>query len=204
LGTKPPWGVGRSAFSLEEIVVMRRVTVTSLGDPGSFTLTDKTDPLYYIARYSHEQSMNLYLLQSNSFAWEQDEDSDISAIQTAWETYLPTFEAWAESAIAASSSGSSIPDIPSLPLIPATTVEGILIQLALKYGLALLAKWLEAKLIGDTEGSEVAQILRRAMLKNAGTPQEFSIFEQLSNVPLELIFSSLGEYKDMFYSDRED
>jgi hypothetical protein len=83
-------------------------------------------------------------------------------------------------------------------------VEGILIQLALKYGLALLAKWLEAKLIGHTEGGEVAQILRRAMLKNAGTPQEFSIFEQLANVPLELIFSSLGEYKDMFYSDRED
>lgn len=55
---------------------MREVTAYSLGNPGTFDITDKNDPLYYIARFNHEMSVNLYNLQQAGWEFRQGTDLD--------------------------------------------------------------------------------------------------------------------------------
>lgn len=181
---------------------MLETYVTSLGDPGSFTLTDKSDPLYYIARFAHEQSMNLYALESESFKWEQEQAADIAAVQTPLETYVTDFASWLTTAIANSSEGIVPVAPPPLPSLPNLPVSGIIVGIVLKALAHLVVKWLEGKLNPNTEAKEIAQVLRDAFIGETPAEETYPLIEQLANTPLEIILSMKGGYQEAFYSDR--
>jgi hypothetical protein len=77
--------------------------------------------------------------------------------------------------------------------------QGFLFRLFVQVGIA----WLEKKLSSSTDAGELAQILRKAMLKGEDE-NEYAILEQLSNTPLEIIISKEGDYQDICYSDRPE
>jgi hypothetical protein len=90
-------------------------TVYSLGDPGTFDITDKTDPQYYIARFSHEMSENFYNLQTAGFDFNQMEATDYAAFENAYDTYRALIVTWFTTAIGESNDGDPITAVPALP-----------------------------------------------------------------------------------------
>jgi hypothetical protein len=185
---------------------MLQQQVQSLGNPGTFDITDKTDPLYYIARFSHEMSMNFYQLNSQSFEFRQMEDTDFSSMEDEVDTYFALVKSWISNAVNASDAGNPIPSAPSFPMLTDTVEflqggswQGFLFRLFVQVGIA----WLEKKLSSSTDAGELAQILRKAMLKGEDE-DEYAILEQLSNTPLEIIISKEGDYQDICYSDRPE
>jgi hypothetical protein len=182
---------------------MKETPVLSLGAPGSFLLTDKTDPLYYIARLSHEQSMNLYAMETAGFRLEQDEDTDVTGMQTILNTWFSDLDTWMLNAATASDAGLPVPAPPAPPTLPGKTIEGILLTLFIKLVVRLVVSWLEKKLNPDKQAGEIAQILKDALIASNGTG-EYPILTQLANTPLEIILSKSGDYVDFFYSDRPE
>lgn len=180
---------------------MLEETIYSLGAPGTFDITDKTDPLYYIARFSHEMSQNFYNLQTEGFVWRQDESSDIASIISDFDTYATSLESWFTSAVAASNDDLPIPAPPSVPALPGSPLLGIILSVLVRILIRIFVDWLRKKLDPATEALEIARVLKKALLKQ-GPTEEYSLVELLANTPLEIILSRIGEYQDYLYSDR--
>ena len=177
---------------------MKETNVVSLGDPGTFDITDKTDPMYYIARYAHEQSMNLRALEVGAFRWEQDEDSDITAIQTDLDAYAVLLDTWFFDAVAASEGGLPIPAPPTVPALPGKTIGQILLSLFIRIAIRIIINWLKKKLDSGTEAGEIAQVLKKGLIGVAGGT-EYSFIELLQNTPLEIIINRKDDYQDITY-----
>lgn len=175
-------------------------TIYSLGDPGTFDITDKDDPLYYLARIAHEQSVDRYNLNADGFAYRQDEGSDFSSVATAWDTFAGNLESWFASAVASSEEGWTIPAIPTLPTLPSDPMSGIILQIIFRVGVRILADWLRKKLDPDTTAKEVAQTIRKSFLDDDGNP----IMRELQHTPIRIILNRVGEYQDVFYSDLDE
>jgi hypothetical protein len=62
---------------------MVAVDLYSLGNPGTFDLTDKDDPMYYVARFNHEMSVNFYNLQTAGWEFRQSDEKEI--VETLFE-----------------------------------------------------------------------------------------------------------------------
>jgi len=171
--------------------------VYSLGDPGSFDITDKDDPMYYLARLAHEQSENLYNLNTEGFEFRQDEASDFSTIAGSWNTFGADMNTWFTNAVAASEAGTTVPAIPTLPTLPTDPVTGIVLQILFRVAVSVLGNWLKKILDPDTSAKELTQLLKAALLDSEGN----SLFYLLGNTPLEIVLSRIGEYQDFLYSD---
>jgi hypothetical protein len=174
--------------------------IYSLGNPGTFDITDKDDPLYYIARIAHEQSVDRYNLNDEGFEYRQDEGTDFSTVATAWDTYLSSLDTWYTSAVAASNAGSSIPAVPTLPTLPTDPLTNIVLQIVFRVAVQIGITWLKKKLDPNTEAKELSAILKKAFLDGDGE----SLLYVIQNTPLEIVISRHGEYQDFFYSDRPE
>jgi len=177
------------------------VNVQSLGNPGSFDITDKDDPLYYIARAAHEESMQYYALQTTGFEYRQEEVSDVTTIQASLETYLSSFAAWLEDAVEAQAEGEEIDPLPTLPAIPGLPYLQLILPIILRIGGRLLEIWLRKKLDGTTDTSELVGVLRKALLHNPGEATEFPILEILAEEKTEIVINSTGSIEDMYWSN---
>ena len=182
---------------------MLDVLVQSLGDPGTFDITDKSDPQYYIARYAHEMSLNLYWLKFYGFKWYQEEDSDYTTLQTSYETYASDMWTWFVTAVDQAESGSPISVPPAIPALPGNTLPGMLLSIFLRVAVQLTVYWLHKKLDPATDAKEICRILRQAFIGEVDST-EYPLIELLANIPLEIIFSRAGEYQDFFYTDRPE
>jgi len=173
-------------------------TLATLGNPGTFDLTDKTDPGYYIARFSHEMSLNLYNLSTDGFQFEQPVASDFDNIETSFETYSDDFYAWSVNAVAAAEAGLPIPTPPDSPTLPPSTLPGFLVTVVIKLAINLAVRWLEKKLDPNTDALEIARVLKQAFVgEHEG--EEFPLMEALKNTPLEIIINKRLEYQDFVY-----
>lgn len=179
---------------------MNAVDVYSLGNPGTFDITDKDDPMYYVARYAHEQSVNLYNLNQEDFEFRQDEMTDYTAIKTQWSTFESAMNTWFVDAVAASNAGNSVPAIPTLPTLPTDPVTGIIVQILFRVVCSVLGNWLKKILDPDTSAKEMTALLKKALLDGEGE----SLMYLLGNTPFELIVSRTGEYEDFLYSDKPE
>lgn len=177
---------------------MKTAVISSLGNPNSFDLIDKTNPLYYIARYSHEMSMNLYALSQASFQWEQGEVADYATEMAAWDVYSTSLEIWFTDAVAASDGGLPIPAPPSLPALPGISLPSLIINIVLRVGIKILINWLRKKLDPTNPAGEISQILERALLTGGGEP----LISLLAAVPLEIIVNHAGAFEDFLYRDK--
>lgn len=174
--------------------------VYSLGNPGTFDVTDKTDPMYYVARYSHELSVNLYNLQQEGFQWRQEEDTEYDSLTTALDTYGADIADWFTSAVAASNDGLPIPAPPSIPALPGGPLPSIIISLLVRIVVRILVDWLRKKLDPNTEAKEIAQMLKKIFLD----ADEESLMYLLQSQPLEIMFSKYGDYQDFLYADQPE
>jgi hypothetical protein len=177
---------------------MRITNLQSLGDPGTFDLTDKDDPQYYIARFSHECSQNLYALQQAGFTFEQPEAADFTAIETDMTTWIDAVGTWMGSAVLASESGLPVPVEPAPPAIPPKTLPGLIISIVLKIAVRAGIKWLGKKLDPDTNTDELAKILRKSFLEGEGV-DEYALIKGISNLPIRIIISKNDDYQDFLY-----
>lgn len=181
---------------------MKERTIFSQGNPGSFDLTDKDTPGYYIARASHEVSTNLYNLQSDGFKFRQMEDSDITSYKASVLSFLVSLVSWFDNAVAAANEGLPIPECPLVPEIPSEAgIPGVFISLLIKLALDIALQWLEEKLNPNTEALEIARVLKQAFIGEI-EEEEYPLIEQMANTPLEIIVSKQGDYQDFLYSDR--
>lgn len=182
---------------------MRRIDVFSLGNPGTFDIVDKDNPMYYLARIAHEQSQTLYNLQQADFELIQEEDSDFSSFEDAFDTYRSSLASWFDDAVEESEAGDPISSVPSIPdlttLIPwmgANPWTTFLIRIIIDVSI----RWLRKQLDSDTDAKELSQILRKATLKTVGE-EEFSILELLANIPVEVVISKAGEFQDIILAN---
>lgn len=178
---------------------MLEIAIPTLGNPGSLDITDKSDPLYYVARVSHEQSQILYNLNQAGFKFKQMEDSDVSSFQASVDSYLTAVAAWYVTAVQESNDGDPISSAPTVPALPNVGgVPGVFVSILLKIAVHLALKWLEKKLDPNTEAKEIAQILKQALI-GTGTGGEYPILDALANVPLEIIINRKDDYQDITY-----
>lgn len=179
-------------------------TIYSLGDPGTFDITDKTDPRYYTARFSHEMSENFYNLQTAGFDFNQMEATDYAAFENAYDTYRALIVTWFTTAIGESNDGDPITAVPALPDITSIVPWlgenpwlTFLVNLAIDLGL----EWLRGKLASGTEASEVAQVLKQALIGEIDST-EFPLLELLADKSIQIILSKYGDYQDIVYGNR--
>ncbi len=179
-------------------------TIYSLGDPGTFDITDKTDPQYYIARFSHEMSENFYNLQTAGFDFNQMEAADYTAFENAYDTYRALIVTWFTTAIGESNDGDPITAVPALPditsIIPwlgenpwLTFLANLVVDLGLE--------WLRATLASGTEASEVAQVLKQALIGEIDST-EYPLIELLASVPIEILINKFGQLQDVVLSSQ--
>jgi len=183
---------------------MLESTVYSLGDPGSFDITDKDNPQYYVAKFSHEMSKNFYDLQQDGFVWRQEENSDYSALITSFDTYAVSLDTWFTSAVSASGSDLPIPAPPTVPALPGSSLPQILMGILMRIGIRVLVDWLRKKLDSGTDAKELTRVLRKGLLGVDGESEEFSLLELLASIPIEVIVSRYGDIKDVVLSSREE
>jgi hypothetical protein len=176
---------------------MKTSTVYSLGAPGSFDITDKDDPMYYVARLAHEQSQNLYNLYTEGFQFQQDELSDFTAVSSDWDTYHAALVTWLDDAVAAQEAGTGVPAIPTPPSLPANPIAGIIMQVLVRIVVNVFVAWLKKKFDSGTATGELVHLLKTALLDGDGG----SLLYLLRNTPLEIILSSVGSYQDILYND---
>jgi hypothetical protein len=178
--------------------------VYSLGTPGTFDITDKDNPLYYIARYCHEMSQNLFNLDDEDFLFFQMEQTDMTAAETIWGDFSADVMDWIPLAVAASEAGTSIPAVPTEPNLPATPLSGTVISLAIRAAVQIFLYWLRNRLDSDTDATEIAQVLKRALLSKDGEGDEYAIIQQLANTPMEIVVSKEDSFSDVSYADRPE
>lgn len=179
---------------------MLESTVYSLGNPGTFDITDKDDPMYYISRFSHEMSKNFYDLQQDGFVWRQSENSDYSALITSFDTYAGSLETWFTTAVAASGNELPIPAPPSVPALPGSSLPQILIGILMRIGIRVLVDWLRKKLDSGTDAKELTAVLRKALIGENGESEEFPLIELLAKVPLEILLTKRGDFEDLSFA----
>lgn len=172
-------------------------TIYSLGNPGTFDITDKDDPMYYVARLAHEISVDRYNLNDAGFEYRQDELSDFTSIASDWDTWVIAIQGWLDAAVIAQEAGTTVPAIPTIPSIPSDPVSAIAIQLLFRIAGALITSWLKKRFEGGTDTGELVHLLGKALLDGDGE----SLLYLLHAVPLEIIFNRQGEYQDFLYSD---
>ena len=185
---------------------MLKSTVYSLGNPGTFDISDKDDPQYYLARYAHEMSKNLYDLNQAGFEWRQETQADFGAIETEFDGFMGDVTTWLDSAVAASMAETTIPALPAMPNLHPTyeaadggvSVWWLIIKFCLWYVLLKIKKSLE----GDSDTTEVANVLRKALLRENESEEEYSLLELLSQVPIQILFSRGGSFQDIVLSSQ--
>lgn len=183
---------------------MNKVTVQTTGDIGSFDLTDKSDPLYYIAHFSHTMAKNFYQLNQNSFEWRQNTQTDMNGIETLLDTWMGNIATWFDTAVEDSMEGDPIASIPSPPDFHTTyeatdagvSVWWLIIKFCLWYVLLRLRKSLE----GGTDVTEVANILRKALLSTNESEEEYSNLILLAQQAVRIIISQSGDMQDFLYT----
>lgn len=180
---------------------MLESTVHSEGNPGTFDITDKNDPQYYIARFSHEMSVNFYNLETAGFVWRQSENSDFSSLITSFDTYAGLLETWFTTAVAASGNDLPIPAPPSVPALPGSSLPQILIGILLRIGIRVLVDWLRKKLDSGTDAKELTAVLRKAFIGEIDST-EYPLIELLADVPLEIILNKFGDFQDIVFGSR--
>lgn len=180
-------------------------TIYSLGDPGTFDIVDKDNPQYYIARFSHEMSENFYNLQTAGFDFNQMEASDYAAFENAYDTYRALIVTWFTTAIGESHDGDPITAVPALPDITSIVPWlgenpwlTFLVNLAIDLGL----EWIRGKLASGTDASEVAQVLRQALIGEADST-EYPLIELLANKTIEIILSRAGDFQEILIGSKE-
>jgi len=179
---------------------MLESTVYSLGNPGDFDITDKDNPQYYIARFSHEMSVNYYNLQTAGFVWRQEENSDYSALIATFDTYAGSLDTWFTTAVAASGNDLPIPAPPSVPALPGSSLPQILIGILMRIGIRVLVDWLRKKLDSGTDAKELTSVLRQAFIGENGESEEFPLLELLAKVPLEILLTKRGNFEDVAFA----
>lgn len=175
---------------------MLESTVDSLGNPGSFDITNKDDPQYYIARFSHEMSLNFYNMETAGFVWRQSENSDFSSLIASFDTYAGLLETWFTTAVAASGDDLPIPAPPSVPALPGSSLPDILIGILMRIGIRVLVDWLRKKLDSETDAKELTAVLRKALLGEIDET-EYPLIELLANRATEIIISRAGDFQDI-------
>jgi len=183
---------------------MRSQVVQTLGSPGSFDITDKDNPLYYIARYCHECSMNLYELNADGFRFEQLEKSEVEIKLQQYSTWRTSLITWFTTAVAASEAGTAIPSLPSTPSFMYIPGGSGLLEYTLNQFIRVAFEWLKKKLDSDTDATEIAQVLKRAFLGEDGSGDEYALIEQMANTPLEIVVSKADGFEDISYADRPE
>jgi hypothetical protein len=177
--------------------------VYSLGNPGTFDITDKDDPQYYIARFSHEMSVNFYNLQQDGFNFNQMEDSDYSSLETVFNTYASTLATWFDTAVQDAMDGDPIAAVPTAPNLT-TTIPWLgsnpWVSLLLRAGLDIVIRWLRKTLDSDTDAEEITRILRQALIGESGG-DEFPLIEILANQAIQIVMSRSGEYQDIIFTN---
>ena len=112
------------------------ISIQSLGDPGTFDLSDKDDPLYYTARAAHEVSLNLYQMSVAGMLWEQPETTDILSWRSSMATWFQDLEDWLDTAVESQDTGDSVPALSSFPELDSNFARGfpfVEILLAINY-----------------------------------------------------------------------
>jgi len=181
---------------------MREKIVQTLGNPGTFDITDKDNPLYYIARYSHECSLNLYHLNAQGFQFEQPTSTEAYTTRAQYDSWLTAVTSWLSTAVTASEDGDPIPAVPNFAGLPVPVgPEGYLVLL-LQMALELFLTWIRQKLDSDTDTSEIAQVLERCFLGKDALGDEYQIIQQLANTPLEILIGDGANFEDIVYGDR--
>ena len=183
---------------------MLDITVYSLGSPGTFDIVDKDDPQYYIARLSHEMSVNLYNLQTAGFDFKQMETTDYASFEDAWDTYRTNIAAWFDTAVQDSEDGDPIASVPAIP-----DITTIIPWLGQNPWIAFLARvvidvgmrWLRKKLDSTTDATEIAKVLRQALIGEIDST-EYPLIELLASIPIEIILSKWGDLQDLVVTDR--
>lgn len=179
--------------------------IYSLGDPGTFDITDKDNPQYYIARFNHEMSENLYNLQQAGFDFNQMEATDYASFEDAYDTYMTTLATWFDTAVQDSMDGDPIAAVPAIPDIT-TIIPWVggnpwltfLVRVIIHIGVL----WLRKKLDSGTDAKEITQVLRQAFIGEIDST-EFPLIELLSNIPIEIIINKYSDYQDIVMSSRE-
>jgi hypothetical protein len=144
--------------------------------------------------------MNLWEMTNAGFNWEQSQDIDISGIQSSFDAYITSLDTWFTSAVSASSDGLPIPAPPAIPTLPNSTLPGIILSILVKIIIKIATEWLQKILDPDTESKEIAQVLKRAFLRDSSLGDEYSLLELLANHPLTIQISSNMEYQDFEYN----
>jgi hypothetical protein len=194
------WSAG--TIPLKGGKIMLKSTVYSLGNPGTFDITDKDDPLYYLARIAHEQSVNLWNLSQAGLEFRQMEQSDMAALETTYDSFYTDIIAWLDSAVAASMAEDPIPALPSIPdIFPAYEVTDGSVGIwwaIIKFLLYYLLLKLKKKLEGGTDVTEVANILRKGLIGEAGG-EKYSFIELLQNAALHICIDKGDHFQDITY-----
>lgn len=178
---------------------MLEASVQSLGSPGSFDITDKDDPLYYIARASHEESLQYYAMQQQGFKYRQEETSDITTIQSSLEGYLTSFASWLDGAVASQEAGTEIAALPAIPSLPGLPMLNLILPILIRVGIRILEIYLRKRLDPDTDTQELVTVLRKALMHNPGESNEFPILDLLANQPIELMVNTQNEQYDVAF-----
>jgi hypothetical protein len=180
------------------------VGIQTLGEPGTFDLTDKDDPLYYTARAAHEVSLNLYHMANAGMLWEQAQTTDITSWRSAMSLWFADLETWLDAAVESQDTGDPVPPLTAFPQLEANFARGFpfveILYHVLRYIIVLLVKRYEK----GTEVNEIANVLKKAMLDEDLSGNLNPILERLGNTPLEIILSEVGDYQDFLYSDRPE
>jgi len=184
---------------------MLRITVDSLGDPGTFDLTDKDDPQYYIARASHEISLNFYNLETAGFDFIQHEDADFDAVEEGLDSYAGQVKSW----FAAKDSKAELPAIPDITtLLPFLGPAGW-ITFFIKLAIDIAMEWVNNR-IGLGEGSsgieadltELIAVIRQAFVGEIGE-SEFPLIELLANKSIEIILSRASDFQEILIGSKD-
>lgn len=174
-------------------------TVYSEGNPGTFDITDKNDPQYYIARFSHEMSENFFNLQTAGFDFNQMENSDYAAFEDAYDTYRALIVSWFTTAIGESNDGDPITAVPALPDITSIVPwlgDNPWLTFLVNLGIDLGLEWLRGKLASGTEASEVAQVLKQALIGEIDST-EYPLIELLAALPIKVSIDRKNEVQDI-------
>lgn len=181
-------------------------TIYSLGNPGTFDITDKSDPQYYIARFSHEMSVNFYNLQTAGFDFNQMETTDYSSLETVFNTYASTLATWFDTAVQDSMDGDPIAAVPTSPDLTTTIPwlgDNPWVSLLIRAGLDIAIRWLRKTLDSATDAEEITRVLRQAFIGESDST-EFPLVELLANVPINVILTKYGELQNILLSSRPE
>lgn len=179
---------------------MKTISVYSLGNPGTFDLIPGDD-MYWTERLSYEFSKMLYDMQTQGFDVRQEEATDYDTLESDLDTFSDSFATWAESAFEASTDGLPIPSPPSVPALPGGPLGGMLISIFLRIIIKLLVRWIEKMLIPDTEGSEIAQILKKGLIDQNASGEDYSILWNLARQAIHIILTKESIINDVELRD---